>query len=321
MDRSRRGAERFGGTLAWYVLVALVVAGLVLLALNRGGAWRGVSSAPLDDVIAPAQRVANSPLDLARGGVRGLSRHWRVHAENRRLREENARLRRWYDLSLAMRDKMERYEALLALNPDPAADAVTARVVQELRGPFVHGRLINAGVRDGVAAGQAALADRGLVGRVVTVGRVSARILLLTDVNSRVPVMADRNDARAILAGDNGPRPRLEFRRASHGLREGDRIVTSGDAGRLPRGLPVGVAYIDQQGAWRVRLFADDAPLDYVRVIRFLGAGGAVPAPDAIDPAAQEDPLEDAPSPDAEQDAEPDGRERQAAALAVTPGR
>ncbi len=316
MQWSRRGADRFGGTLAWYVLVALVVAGLVLLALNRGGAWRGVSSAPLDDVIAPAQRVANSPLDLVRGGLRGISRHWRVHAENRRLREENARLRRWYDLSLAMRDKMERYEALLALNPDPAADAVTARVVQELRGPFVHGRLINAGVRHGVAAGQAALADRGLVGRVVTVGRVSARILLLTDVNSRVPVMADRNDARAILVGDNGPRPRLEFRRASHGLREGDRIVTSGDAGRFPRGLPVGVAYIDQQGAWRVRLFADDAPLDYVRVIRFLDASGAVPAPEAMD-AIDED---ETPAPD-DAPSDPEGGERQAASLVLPPDR
>ncbi len=282
MDRGRGGPGRFGGAWAWYALVALTVAGLVLVALNRGGSFFGVGRGPLDDVLTPAQRVINAPGALVASIGRGFSDHFRIVEENRRLREENERLRRWYELALAMRDKMERYEALLTLNPDLAADSVTARVVQEQRGPFVQGRLINAGHEDGVAAGQAALADRGLVGRVVSAGRSSARVLLLTDVNSRIPVMGDRNNARAILVGDNSARPRLALQLASHGLREGDRIVTSGDAGRLPRGLSVGVAYIDARGVWRVRLFAQDSPLDYVRVVRFIGDAAIAP-PEAED--------------------------------------
>ena len=222
-----------------------------------------------DDFVNPAQNVVAAPFaalrDIGRLGVD----HLRVLDENRRLRDENARLRAWYQLALAMRDKMDRYEEILALNPDPTAEVVVARVVAEADGPFVKTRVLNAGVRDGVAENQAVLSEHGLVGRVVSVGDRSSRVLLLKDLNSRVPVLAERNDVRAILAGDNSERPQLRYLRAGHGLISGDRIVTSGDGGLLPRGLPVGEAFLDGQGQWRLRLYSDDGPVDYVRVVKF----------------------------------------------------
>ena len=54
--------------------------------------------------------------------------------------------------------------------------------------------------------GMAAVNERGLVGRVIEVGRRSARVLLLTDFNSRIPVMVEPSRDQAILAGDNTPR-------------------------------------------------------------------------------------------------------------------
>ena len=191
--------------------------------------------------------------------------------ENARLREENARLRAWYDLAQTMADKMDRYERLLQLNPEPVVDVVSTRVIADYQGPFVRARLLNAGAEDGVEIGHAVMTERGLLGRVVATGQVTARTLLLTDINSRVPVMVARNDVRAILAGDNSRRPRLDYLPAGHGLLTGDRIVTSGDGGELPRGLPVGEAVADARGEWRVRLYASDAPYDYARVVRFAG--------------------------------------------------
>jgi rod shape-determining protein MreC len=192
-----------------------------------------------------------------------------VHEQNQRLREENARLRAWYQLALSMRDKMDRYEEILALNPDPTAEAILARVIAETDGPFVKTRVLNAGANQGVAEDQAVLSEHGLVGRVVSAGQRSSRVLLLKDLNSRVPVMIERNDVRAILAGDNSERPQLRYLRPGHGLVSGDRVVTSGDGGLLPRGLPVGETFVDGQGDWRVRLYSDDGPVDYVRVVRF----------------------------------------------------
>jgi len=52
-------------------------------------------------------------------------------------------------------------------------------------------------------------------------------------------------------------------------LKVGDRVLTSGDGGLLPRGLPVGVAVRGVDGAWRVKLDSDDAPIDFVRILLF----------------------------------------------------
>jgi len=108
-----------------------------------------------------------------------------------------------------------------------------------------------------------------LIGRVVGVTKGAARVMLLSDVASRTPVLVDRTDARAILTGDGGPDPRLAYLRGKDVIKEGDLILTSGDGGVFPRGLPVGTAGRGLDGKWRVRLFAERAGIDFVRVLRF----------------------------------------------------
>src|SRR5690606_3020324 len=116
----------------------------------------------------------------------------------------------------------------------------------------------------------------GLVGRVAgTTGSVS-RVLLLTDVASRTPVLIDRTDARAILTGDGSGNPRLEFVRGADAVQAGDRVLTSGDGGGYPRGLPIGVAARGVDGSWRVKLFSDRGAIDLVRVLLFQDFGQLV---------------------------------------------
>ncbi|WP_363212492.1 rod shape-determining protein MreC, partial [Phenylobacterium sp.] len=97
----------------------------------------------------------------------------------------------------------------------------------------------------------------------------ASRVLLLTDIASRTPVMIDRTNARAILTGDGGPNPRLDYLRGRDPIREGDRLLTSGDGGVVPRGLPVGTAVRGLDGRWRVVLASDRAPIDFVRILLF----------------------------------------------------
>ena len=76
---------------------------------------------------------------------------------------------------------------------------------------------------------------------MVETGKRASRILLLTDLNSRVPVLIQGTRKRAILVGDNRDWPALAFLSDGPPVRLGDRVVTSGDGGLLPAGLPVGV--------------------------------------------------------------------------------
>jgi rod shape-determining protein MreC len=94
-------------------------------------------------------------------------------------------------------------------------------------------------------------------------------VLLTTDTASKIPVMIDRTNARAILQGDGGPNPKLDYLRGQNAVREGDRVMTSGDGGVMPRGLPVGTAVKGLDGRWRVVLTADKSPIDFVRILLF----------------------------------------------------
>ncbi|MFN3354032.1 MAG: rod shape-determining protein MreC, partial [Brevundimonas sp.] len=139
----------------------------------------------------------------------------------------------------------------------------------EARGPFANARLLDAGSAKGIRVGNPVINEHGLLGRIVgTTGGVS-RMLLLTDVASRMPVLIDRTDARAILTGDGSGNPRLEYIRGEGAIQSGDRVLSSGDGGGIPRGLPIGVVARGVDGSWRVKLFSDRGPIDYVRVLLF----------------------------------------------------
>ena len=130
-------------------------------------------------------------------------------------------------------------------------------------------RLADAGSDSGIRIGNPVLSEHGVVGRVVGVSKTVSRVLLLTDVDSRTPVLVNASNARAILAGDGGDAPKLSYLRGHDPVKRGDVILTSGDGGLYPRGLPVGVADKDIFGQWRVRLYSDRSALDYVRIMLF----------------------------------------------------
>lgn len=222
-----------------------------------------------DKVMAPVGDALSTPGRLTGQGIDGVKGYFFAVSENRRLRAELKEMAQWRDVAIALRDTNERYRAVLGLKMDPPIPMASARIVTDSRGPFANSRLANAGREVGVKPGNPVMSENGLVGRVVGVTEGVSRVLLLTDVASRTPVMIDRTNSRAILTGDGGPNPKLEYLRGQDPVRNGDRVLTSGDGGVFPRGLPVGVAVKGLDGRWRVVLASDKAPVDYVRILLF----------------------------------------------------
>jgi rod shape-determining protein MreC len=262
--------------LTWTAAVALIVAVVIavafLLADRRETLQQqayGVTRQTVDTVSKPVSGVIAAPGRWTGLGVDFVSSYFFTASENRKLKAELKEMRGYRDMYLAEVDKNQSYRSLLGLRTDPPIPMVAARVVADTRGPFANTRLADSGSEKGVVVGNPVMNERGLVGRVVGVARGASRVLLLTDIASRTPVMVDRTNARAILTGDGGPNPKLEYLRGVDPIKEGDRVVTSGDGGVVPRGLPVGAAVKGLDGRWRVVLFADDAAIDYVRILLF----------------------------------------------------
>tara|TARA_R110002073_G_scaffold69054_1_gene171297 strand:- start:7327 stop:8286 length:960 start_codon:yes stop_codon:yes gene_type:complete len=306
------GGVRFSRTL----FIALLVLSGALIAFDRPESRSdGFASfrSGFTDIAAPVLELAAQPVR----GLKDIGPYFRRQGaladENAELRQQLVEARYWEDLAYRQRDRIEVYEAALDIDTPATRDRIGAWTVADPEGPFVRARLIGRGRDAGIDDGYPVINLYGLVGRVFESGRRSARILLLTDLNSRIPVMADRSNARAILIGDNTAFPRLDYVGRDADIQAGDRIVSSGDDGILPRGLPVGEAVEARDGSWRVRLYSDQAPVDFVWVWPYerIDAPAEEPETPATEPLAAadgpvvENPVAESPG----GDAQPDGGE------------
>jgi rod shape-determining protein MreC len=283
--RSRTSGRRFRFSFAVVAAVLLLAGAGLLLAFKLGAGGPLLSGG--DDLAAGGAQVATGPFRTVENTVERITQMWRVTERVQGLERENRDLRLWRDLAQRLAERNARYEALLKMPPDAfgaGADmeqAIGAQLVMDSGGPFTRTLVANAGAEHGVRIGYVAVNEHGLVGRVVSVGRRSSRVLLLDDYNSRIPVMGAQSRVRALLRGEAAAQapslattrpfelesPRLEF--FSPGLREGETIITSGDGGLFPRGLRVGVARRAGNGEWRVALAASQQTIDFVRLAPF----------------------------------------------------
>ncbi len=297
--------------LTWTAAVAVVIATVIVVALLIGdrretvqGQAEGVTKNVVDTVSQPVSGAIAAPGRWTGGGLNIVRNFLLTYQENDRLRDEVKRLHDAQDQVAALKNLNDRYRSLLGLRTDPPIPMVTALMVTDSRGPFANTRLANVGVEHGVQVGNPVMAEDGLVGRVVGVARGASRVLLLTDIASRTPVLVARTNARAILTGDGGPNPKLAYMRGVDPVKIGDRVMTSGDGGVFPRGLPVGVAVQGLDGTWRVKLDSDNGPIDYARIFLFKDfsqladqkalAASAMPPPTPAEAAAVQQALKSA---------------------------
>lgn len=237
------------------------------------------------DVVAPVLELFSRPARVAEDVTAEFETLIVLRLENERLSQEIERLREWQQMAHRLSVENTALRGQLNFVPENEPRFVTARVVADAGGAFVRSVLIGAGRATGIRRNQAVINGEGLVGRVAEVGERSARILLLTDLNSRIPVLIESTSDRGVLAGDNGPRPRLQYLPQNSPISSGDLVLTSGHGGVFPMGLPVGIVAEISDGKFSVLPFADMERLDYLRVLDY-GADGILPAPEA-DPAAE----------------------------------
>jgi rod shape-determining protein MreC len=262
--------------LAKLTLPVLIVASFAVILLGKVDTMvADRARVSLGDVLAPIYAAMAIPVGQAHAVLADLADAWDMRAENQRLRAENQALRQWQSVALALEAENRRLKAELQWVPTPTPEFVTARVVADDGGVYDKAVLLSVGPNHFIRKGQIALDERGLVGRVTDVGARSARVLLITDLNSRIPVVLESTGERAIMVGTNAPLPRLLY--WSGGTpKEGERLVTSGEAGALPPNLPVGTVHYSAEHAPEV---APAAQLDRLEVVRIFDYGLAGIAP------------------------------------------
>jgi rod shape-determining protein MreC len=261
---------------AWKTLLhGLLYAGLVFAAMvlmmvgKANGELMERIRTYVSDAFAPLLDIMSRPVDIAVDVAQALHEWQALSEENAALRLDRERLLRWQDAARHLEAENTQLRQLLNLVPDPDARFVTARVLADNGSAFARSLIVGAGLADGVAKGQAVLAGAGFVGRIAGVAKHSAHVLLVTDLNFKIPVVVGEARIRAILAGDNSDRPKLTHLGPDTFVAVGDRVVTSGHADAFPADLPIGSVASIVDGTIRVKLFAQGAPIDYVRIVDY----------------------------------------------------
>jgi rod shape-determining protein MreC len=268
-------ARRGNAQLPLIIVLALAVA-LVLLGRAQANLFDRARTVIIDK-LQPVLVVAHAPVTQFDRWIGSINELFTVYRENLQLKDENARLKQWRNVAVVMQDRVKRYQLLLHAVPDPDVHSVLSQVIGRANRPFLQTMILDAGAANSAKPGEAVVDARGMIGRIYLTGQHTSWVILLTDLNSRIPVTVAPGNHQAIMVGDNTAMPTLDTMSQTVTLHAGDQVVSSGDGGLLPPGLPIGTV-VGQAGQYRVALLADGASAQDVEILAFRRPPEELPA-------------------------------------------
>lgn len=223
-------------------LALLVLLSVALMILDHRHQQLDRLHDALSLVLLPIQWSVDAPFSALRWTRESLSNRGELLRENRELREENLRIRGELQRLVALQTENERLRELLQSSRRLDEHVVVAEIMSVDMNPYRHQIVLNRGRRNHAYQGQALIDAHGVLGQITHAGPLHSTGLLITDPNHSIPVEINRNGLRTIVQG-TGDTSRLElpYLPVNADIRSGDLLVSSGLAGRFPRGYPVGI--------------------------------------------------------------------------------
>lgn len=253
------------------LLGSIVLVCMVLLTLQTRGESLGAGDA-VAFLTTPVQTVL-ARINRASFGLWATYLDWKnVRAENRRLREENQRLRIDALQIGETLDENQRLRRMLALKERLPLDTLPGEIIAREWGGWVRSLTVNRGRGDHIVRLTAVISPDGLVGRVVDVRPGASIVQVLTDPTSTVGAHVVRTRTPGIVEGEARGTLRFKYMaRDGSGIKIGDLIVTSGLGGVFPRGVPIGrVSAIDDRGSALFHYAALTPAVDFARIDEVL---------------------------------------------------
>jgi rod shape-determining protein MreC len=236
---SRRA--QYGLFFSFLAVIAGIIVGLILLVISLVAPqdFARLRGAALD-VTGPIAGALHEVTATAGGLVTGADDYWDAARQNGKLkRERKAMLQRMVEAKAIVQENRE-LKATLQLRERARDTVATGRIVGSSFNSPRRFAILSAGAGDGVHEGMPVRSADGLIGRIIDVGHLSSRVLLVSDRTSIVPAQLLRNGMPVIAQGHGDGtvdvRP-LEVGR--NPFKPGDLVITSGTGGLYPPLVPL----------------------------------------------------------------------------------
>jgi rod shape-determining protein MreC len=168
-----------------------------------------------------------------------------LERENQKLKLENEQLRATNSLLNNLETEVNRLNRALGFREQSPFKLLPARVISRESATWWNTCTIGRGSKDGIATDMAVVTEDGLAGKVTTVGKDVAVVLLVSDESLRVSVSIEGTQEQGIVSGTRAsssyaPDLRIRFLSKTANLKPGMKVLTAGAGGVFPSGLLIG---------------------------------------------------------------------------------
>jgi rod shape-determining protein MreC len=172
-----------------------------------------------------------------------------VRDQNRKLHDENSRLKMdnvYYRNQLSTADRVR---ALSAFQLNTPSRTVPARIIGNGTATSAQVVFIDRGSTSGVQKGMAVVTPDGVVGKVITVYPLASQVLLITDPTFAIGVESQKGHVHGTLQC-SGTNCAVDYVQNEEKVDRGEWFYTSGEDRIFPKGFPVGTVSAVKSGAF-----------------------------------------------------------------------
>jgi rod shape-determining protein MreC len=263
------------GRLLLLVFIALSILVITLDFRQGEGGPLGRAKEISVAIVAPIQRGLTTVFRPVGNFFASIGELGSLRSDNAELRAQLEVMEQAVKEADALKNDFVSLTELMELDPPyTAGDFVNAQVIGYSPSNYRWARFIDKGFEDGVHKNMAVINSDGLVGKVISVTRGHALVLLLIDPKAAAGARIEmRRDTGKIQGNGEDQGLSLELIGSNSDVFEADEVVTSGQDGVYPAGIPIGlvdqitgdIRRPDQQIV--VDPWVDFTALDYVRVL------------------------------------------------------
>ena len=258
---------------AWIALGTTIVFHLLLLSLqanHRPGP--GFMRLWLLDGLVPLERLADYVVRGAHGVWDGYISLTHVREDNQRLLAENDRLKMQLRGNEEAVQEAQRLRLMYGLSETGIGKFIVARVIGRDPSLSLQTVTIDKGLASGVKMNASVITPAGVVGRVLSVGNLSAVVQLITDAQSEIAGLVKDTRVQSVFKGTGGRDLELDYIDNDNEIVEGNELITSGLDRIHSKGLPIArvTSVGPRRGLFKVvlaRPIADMRRLEEVLVI------------------------------------------------------
>ncbi len=224
------------------IITIIILIILIVLSNLKLEKWSYACNA-FSSLVMPVQNGLTYLKNKIAGNDTFFSNIDNLKSENDDLKKKNSDLEkqvRELEIVKAENESLKEYVNLKDKYSEYAT--LPANVIQRDLGNYSKVIVINAGKKDGIDVNMTVIADKGLVGHVISVTDTTAKVQTIIDTSSSVSSIIKTTRDGIIVRGtlDNDSLLKGTYIPTDANLLEGDNIETSGIGGIYPKGIHIG---------------------------------------------------------------------------------